>query len=489
MLTKSRLKKIADFVSNDGMFPTNIVVNFEHPRHLRFDQGKQAGDETGGTFGWLNLSPAYGSAWIIDGQHRLFAYSGHERAETSYLNVLAFEALPAATQTQLFVDINSEQRRVRRSLLVELDSTLKWDSEDESKRVHAIISKAGMALDEDGDSCLKNRILLADVRRTPKRCVSLTSVATALGQSGFFIVARRKGVVTYGPLWRDDPKVSLIRTITIIKGWLNIVSSRASEWWELGAEDGGGLAMNDGVTISLGVLRSVFEHLGHEKLRVLDDSDLLERIKPYGTTLGDYFGRMSDEERVRFRRLRGGEGHIDGTRQCQLALQQKFAKFEPSGLVSWTERRKANTKEQARQIIERIEQTLQRKILEILKEAYDLDDDAWFFEGVPLSVRKKVDERINEMGGGAREESFNFIHYDDIIRHNWHLLKDPFAFGPGNVGKEKGTRWLKEVNNLRNKVMHPSRDHNPTFDELGMLGQYEEWLDGRLSGLEDDVGK
>ncbi|HKI83503.1 MAG TPA: DGQHR domain-containing protein, partial [Candidatus Krumholzibacteria bacterium] len=173
MISKSRLKKIAAFISEGGVFPTNIVINIEDAKHVRFDQAAQLGDGSGGTVGWLSLAPAYGSAWIIDGQHRLFAYSGHERAETSFLNVLAFEGLSATRQTELFVEINSEQRRVKRSLLVELDATLKWNDEDEDKRIHAIVSKAGMALDSVQGSPLEGRVLLADVRRTKKRCVSL----------------------------------------------------------------------------------------------------------------------------------------------------------------------------------------------------------------------------------------------------------------------------------------------------------------------------
>lgn len=216
LLSRTRLRKIAEFIAKDGIFPTNIVINVERTLYLRFDRGKQEGDGTGGLFGWLTLSPTYGSAWIIDGQHRLYAYSGHPRASTSFLNVLAFEALSPPVQTQLFVDINSEQRRVKRSLLVELDATLKWESEDEQKRIHAIISKAGMALDQEAGSPLRDRVLLADARRTTRRCISLTSIATALNKPGFFVISRKRGITQYGPLWRDEPTDSLRRTVTVL---------------------------------------------------------------------------------------------------------------------------------------------------------------------------------------------------------------------------------------------------------------------------------
>src|SRR5439155_7364800 len=98
MISKSRLKKIRDYISRDGVFPTNIVLNIEKSKYVRFDQGRQEGDREGAKFGWLTLTPAYRSAWVIDGQHRLYAYSGHPRAAKSYLSVLAFESLEADKQ-------------------------------------------------------------------------------------------------------------------------------------------------------------------------------------------------------------------------------------------------------------------------------------------------------------------------------------------------------------------------------------------------------
>lgn|SRR5574337_706992 len=112
MISRARLTQIGKYIDENGVFPTNIVINVENKHHLTFDRGKQEGDDAGALFGWLKIFPCYGAAWIIDGQHRLFAYSGHARAATSFLNVVAFEGLSASKQAQLFVDINSEQRRV-----------------------------------------------------------------------------------------------------------------------------------------------------------------------------------------------------------------------------------------------------------------------------------------------------------------------------------------------------------------------------------------
>ncbi len=487
MISKTRLKKIADFISNDGVFPTNIVVNVEDSRHLRFDPGSQTDDEAGAIIGWLTLTPAYGTAWIIDGQHRLFGYSGHDRAPTSFLNVVAFEGLSPAEQTELFVEINSEQRRVKRSLLVELDATLKWDDEDEDKRIHAVVSKAGMALDGLQDSPLRGRILLADVRRTKKRCISLTALAGALRKPGFYIVSRKKGQATqYGPLWRDNPDDALRRTVAIVKEWLAAVAAQASDWWKAGSDEGGGLAMNDGVTVCIDTLRGVLDHLNQRGNLVLAETeDLVERLAPYAHALGEHFARMSAEERKSFRALRGVQGQTTGRMMVYESLAQTFSTFKPEGLEDWLERRKANTNEEARKIIDRIERAVQARVLEELKSEYQVDDDDWWFSGVPKAVRKKVDDRINEMGGGKREESFDLLHYEAIIHHQWEIFKPLFALGEkSNIGKDKGTAWLRDVGDMRNKVMHPSRNDFLSLQELQTLQSYEDRLTDSLASHE-----
>lgn len=109
MIKKSRLKDIKEYIeSGSGVFPTNIVVNFQD--QCRFDRTSQEGTTDIDVLGWLTIKPHYKFAWIIDGQHRLFAYADSERASSSRLTVLAFENLPASDQAQLFVDINAKQK-------------------------------------------------------------------------------------------------------------------------------------------------------------------------------------------------------------------------------------------------------------------------------------------------------------------------------------------------------------------------------------------
>lgn len=190
MLAKGRLGTIRKYISEQGIFPTNIVVNIDK-RFTTFERIKQETikeeSDASGVLGWLSLRPAYKAAWIIDGQHRLYAYSGHEYAKTGHLSVLAFEGISPGAQAKLFVDINAKQKSVKSSLLQELFAELHWDAESPSIRVQAIISQAVKTLDSDKDSPFLGRIQSVDSSKDFIRCISLASLYRGIDKQNLFI--------------------------------------------------------------------------------------------------------------------------------------------------------------------------------------------------------------------------------------------------------------------------------------------------------------
>ena len=480
MVKRSRLKKIRDYISDNGLFPTNIVINIEKRNALRFD--KAAGSSPhGAEYGTLHLKPTYRGAWVIDGQHRLFAYSGHSRAKTSYLNVLAFAGLDASQQAQFFIDINHEQKSVKRGLLHELFSELNWDAEDDSKRVGAIVSKAIHVLNVDADSPFCDRILLSDSVRTTTRCISLDSIFGEL-QKGLYIITPN---VEYGALWAGDNEKTLRRTVIVMRAWFNLIRDRATDWWDLGSADGGGLAMNDGVAISIGVLRNVFRHLEDNRgIRLVSatDAELVAELRPYGEALGNYFGYLPEERKQLFRGgARGNQGRAAHRRQCEHALHQRFPDFEPPGLKEDLELQKAKTNEQAYAIIQRIEKQLKKIVIDTLRAEFDGDN--WWYDGIPQGIRTKAVERMEEeKGKGERADYLDILDFRRIISENWPLFHDVLAYGAGN--KDKKTKWIERLNSMRRVVMHPAKAQYITWDELALLREYEEWLFGTTTGTD-----
>lgn len=488
MLKRARLRNIRQYITEGGIFPTNIVVNIAEQKWLTFDRGKQEeGRGTSSTFGWLHIRPAYRVAWVIDGQHRLFAYAGHAAAKKSLISVMAFVGLPASEQARLFVDINAEQRKVKQSLLQELYAELHWDAADPATRTQAILSKVIQALDTDLASPFNGRILKADDARNDVRCISLTSVFKALERTTFFIARTRKGeVAEFGPLWDGDNDGTLRRTVRVVSGYFDVIRREANTLWDLGSGEGGGLAMNDGVTVCINVLRSIVMHLQTVKrvqLAEVSTDELVDVIAPYATKVGQYFSAMTPEQVTLFRALRGVQGQTTGTRRVEEAIRRLDPSFDPPGLSEFLIREKTQTTTRAFQVIQRIEQVLQATILQELKSEFGPDEQGWWFNGVPKGVRKKVDDRINEEGGkkGGREDNFDLIDYREIVVSQFPLFEATLSRGKGS--KDARTKWMVEVNDLRKPVMHASKGVSLpiTEEQLALLEEIEAWLARQIS--------
>lgn len=486
LLKKSRLKSIREYIADGGFFPTNIVVNIAESRWLTFDRGKQETEGKSSIFGWLHIRPAYRVAWIIDGQHRLFAYANHPLARKSLISVIAFVGLEPSEQARLFVDINAQQRKVKQSLLQELYAELHWDAAEPEVRVQAILSKVIQVIDTDARSPFYGRILKADDSRSDVRCISLTSIFHAMERGGFFIARLKKGeVVEFGPLWSVKNDATLKRTATLLMGYFDYIRSEAPDLWAKGSGDGGGLSMNDGVTVCINVLRSIFHHLQTVKrvpLSVLDDSELVEAVRPWAKTVGNYFATMTSGQMIQFRALRGVQGQTAGTRRLEEAVRQFQSDFDPPGLREFLEREKAQTTTRAYEKIQLIEQILQATVLSELKSEFGPNEEDWWFPGVPKNVRKKVDDRINEEAGktGGREQNFDLIDYREIIQSNWPLFEAVLARGKGS--KENRTKWIVEVNDLRKPVMHASKGQSLPITEgqLALLQEIHDWLESQV---------
>ena len=210
MLKPHRLRKIAKYINDGGKFPTNIVVNLKTGKgKLRFESTKKHGDEAWGT---LHLPPNYASAWIIDGQHRLYGYvyareAGGFNQDSTALLVLAYENLPPYREMDLFIDINSKQVKVPAALLVELYADLHWCSSNADKAFQALHSRIASRLNSMKTSPLHERMVVTGKRKTPHRCLTTTSIRDGLGVVKL-VGTFSKGVVQPGPLSRPRQTIT-----------------------------------------------------------------------------------------------------------------------------------------------------------------------------------------------------------------------------------------------------------------------------------------
>ena len=83
-------------------------------------------------------------------------------------------------------------------------------------------------------------------------------------------------------------------------------------------------------------------------------------------------------------------------RRCQKAIRDRYADFNPEGLEKYLEQEKAQTNSRSKEIIDRIETTLQRVVLEELRREFGDDESGWWIEGVPKTVRVEVGKRYED---------------------------------------------------------------------------------------------
>ena len=298
-------------------------------------------------------------------------------------------------------------------------------------------------------------------------------------------------MVEFGALWDPENERTLRRTTEILKAWFNPIRVGVSDWWDLGAGPGGGLAMNDGVVALVGVLRSVLAHLrDNKRLRLTDigNKELTELVLPYAQAVGGYLASLSPEQRRQFRELRGVQGVTTRQRRIQQALRGKTADFNPAGLEDFLRNEKAETNKRAKEFLDKIEILLQTAVISELKQQYGPEDSGWWFRGVPAQVRKEVSSRLEEDAGkrGGKENYFDLIHYRSIITFNWQLFGEQLAYGKKNVGKDKGTDWIQEMNECRKVVAHPTSGVHISMEELAGIAHYHGWLTNRIENPDAD---
>ncbi|RWP83806.1 MAG: DGQHR domain-containing protein [Mesorhizobium sp.] len=469
MLQPKRLSKIAEYINDGGKFPTNIVVNLKTAKRseLRFDEKEKVGEES---LGILHLPANYASAWIIDGQHRLYgyAYARHSAGfaqDKTTIPVLAYQNLPAKDEMDLFIDINSKQVKVSPGLLVELYADLHWCSSDPEEAFQALLSRISSRLNTLKTSPLFDRMVVTGKKKTSYRCLTQTSVRDGL-EVAKLLGTFSKGAVVPGPLSTaktDEYNANLQKGISVICDSFRLFAIELASHWTIGDGPGGYLCTNNGIRALFHVIRDVADHI-----RAKDGSDLylltadetFAEVSPYLQALVDYFKAANAQEIQSFRRIGSS---LTAVRQQSFGLeahiQAKFADFRPPGLQEYLDSRDVAGTEESAAKVTKIHRRLFDYVISTLKKRYGTHRKAWWTEGIPLKIRQECTAAWEEKNRVGEEESqLYLISYIDICIGNWELVKDVVSLdAKDKTNKKANTKWIKELNDIRQMTTHPER--------------------------------
>lgn len=468
MLKPTRLKKIAEYINSGGKFPTNIVVNLKKKKRtvLRFEQKEKVGDEI---LGILYLPPIYASAWIIDGQHRLYGYA-YARGEgfnedTTVLPVLAFENLSANKEMNLFIDINSKQVKVSTGLLVELYSDLHWRSPDPEEAFQALLSRIASRLNSENTSPLYDRVVVTGKRKTQDRCLTQTSIRDGL-RLAKLVGTFSQGAIVPGPLSTgrvNEYDDNLRKGLSVLTECFRMFSTQLKNHWKTGDGPDGYLCTNNGIRALFHIIKDVADHIRQKNgtdLYLFDSDETFDEIKPYLQTLIDFFKTAQPHEVKAFRQIGSS---LTAVRQqywgMEAHIQKAFPDFKPTGLQKYLDSRDvAGTKEAAAKVTN-IQRRLFDYVVGTLKKHYGTHNKTWWTEGIPLNIRQECTHRWEAMNRKGDEESQLFlINYVAICINNWDLVKDVISLGAKDKNNKKvNTKWIKDLNEIRKITTHPER--------------------------------
>lgn len=242
LLDRRRAESIKRYIEAGGTLPTNIILNFNHSDQVFYDEENRT----------ITIPFLPQSAWVIDGQHRLFGADllaesllTHPIAISYEFLVSAFVGLELVQQAKIFVDINSYQEGVSKSLLYDLMNF--FDVEDDNNESFYISRASDIVnrLSVDPESPFFDRISLTRDR-----------VRGSISQAAF-VDALKPHLEKGGILSQtSEYNFTLEEQYGVVKNYFNAVRDTLPELW---FNDNALLTKTTGFNALMLSLRLVFE--------------------------------------------------------------------------------------------------------------------------------------------------------------------------------------------------------------------------------------
>lgn len=430
--------------------------------------------------GILHLPQTYRSAFIIDGQHRLYGYSVTKSDSNHTIPVVAFQNLPIEEQTRIFIDINHTQKTVPANLLNSIMADFHWNSSNDKLALSALKSRLFMEMNSDDSSPFYKKIIISEEKKTDDRCLTLQTIKTwGLARTNFFGKLKGERLLSTGYLSEVDHEKTLQKAADFFNTAFTKIEDELRPQWESGSGDGGFIAMNIGVSALIRTLDSIIEYLVKSKdlePESMAGEDLAYETWQYLDPVVAFVKGLDSDGTKKLRSLFGSGATEKALRKFQRAIHEEFKDFSPEGLEQWIKDSAGKHNKLARDLgTDQIEPLIDIFIKTKLKEEFGAKN--WWIEEVPQPIQKKCsDKKIEKKSHEPVENFLDTIHYLTIIEKQWTLLGNYFTKpGMESVGKSKKLEWLRHFNSIRPKYAHWPRE-NVTEAEYDFLVETYEWL-------------
>jgi len=490
LISKKRIRDIHTFLSDGGFFPTNIIVNFVgRPRY----EIKAKDEDASVHFGNLYLPDKYKSAWVIDGQHRLYGFTRQQDLQKSEnIFVLAFQQMSHEDEANLFVTINHEQKTVPRTLLADLQGELKWGSENPRERIQAMCARLVNVLNAELGGPFHTRIVQTGLRGNRETCLTLPMLVDGLKRSNLLGTVHKK-LKSYhpGPFSGKDDFVTLDRARHTLEDIFSLVREANTDLWRAGAD--GGVCTNTSISAMLMILSEAIQH--YERKTKLDTKELEPEeialfLQDYLQPVIKLLKKSSDQEIVRFFKEDVPYGSR-GPRELFLKLvglvRTEVTDFGPADFDEWRAEQNQERAKNAAEKIQELNAAICATIFDKFHSVYG--NDEYFDKGVSdkkmrlNAFEKMQDDEFSQRG--RIEEYLNLIEYKKIVekKDNWPLFASIFSIQmpSEDKGQAKYLKWLTDLNSIRKKTTHKSVGRPLSESDLEFIDWIHEEFFERLT--------
>ncbi len=492
IIKKSRLNDVRKFVNNGGYFPNSLIISIENDKPLQFDLSSSRVEGAISRIGILHLPKKYHSAYIIDGQHRLYGYSESNFASTNSIPVIAFENLDRREQLKLFMDINEKQKSVPKSLRVILNGDMLWDAPDYNDRRKALRSNIVQRLGEEETSPLLGRIVIGEDDKTDIKCITVDAMQMALQRCNFMTKYVKKTQISRpGTFDTGDNDGTGKRLYPFLEECLRYVRKMSTEEWERSSADGGILTMNRGMQALIRVIGDIVDLLNNKEIfpTTQTTEEIVSQVSYYLDPLTEYLNNITQQEREELKSEYGQGADTRFWRVFQREIAKKRADFSPKDLNEYWENRAKTFNADSIKYLREIAEWLKTSVIELLEGEFN---DEWE-QHIPRAVAKRLvtaaAERrldIRASGGDANTVStWDCATLKDCkqiatVGILWNTLFSRVLTRPEDAktsrNKKDLSSWIDKVDDLQNKLSKSS--YSVSIDDFNFIKSTYSWIKG-----------
>jgi DNA sulfur modification protein DndB len=462
LVKRARIKQIGSFLDGGGFFPNSILINFK--KRVRFDI-KQSYEDRQISFGDLYLPDAYKTAWIIDGQHRLYGFAEvGGKKKPNVIAVVAFENISREIEADLFATINGKQAKVSKNILDELEGDLKFDSEDFKSRIGAIASRCLALLDSENGGPFNDRMKTPETEESDTVCLTISELKKSIVQSG--LIGRpgmgdRPSQPGYATRTTSEETLEALRDL--LSSYFEKIQHANLDRWELGRPNH--LCINIGVAGHIRLLAALCEHLAAETKQdpsQLEPTELVEQLSVYLEPVLKFLAESSDTDfESRFKPVFGSGGPRKYFYELARIVHESFGGFAPAGLDEYMNTKSSEESRQADDQVRRIIDKTHMHVIAVLKKTYG---DRYYTAGIPQKeIRMKGLDRQQDADVDEQLDPITYLDVVDlkkIVEHkdNWPHFEQSLniKMPDDRKGIAKNVSWLDTLNDIRKIMAHPA---------------------------------